>query len=69
VISKKVAKGSVTRHALKRRIIAALQALSLPQALIVYPRASAVELSVATLQQELATLLAKRRVHQHEGAK
>jgi len=58
-VSKKVARLSVTRHRLKRRVIAALRALNLPPGLIVYPRATAGQLDSATMQGELEELLSK----------
>lgn len=59
VVSKKSARLSVTRHRIKRRILAALRTLKLPQALIVFPRASASSVSYQDIQTELATLLSK----------
>ncbi|MFA7302425.1 MAG: ribonuclease P protein component [Candidatus Paceibacterota bacterium] len=60
VISKKVARLSVSRHRLKRRVLAALRALpQLPKSLIVFPRASATGLDFAATKEELATLLSK----------
>lgn len=59
VVSKKVARLSVTRHRIKRRVLAALRTLELPYALIVFPRASASSVSYQDIQTELATLLSK----------
>lgn len=62
VVSKKSAKLAVTRHAIKRRVLAALRALSasLPRALIVFPRTSAGSVSYKDIQSELAVLLSKK---------
>jgi ribonuclease P protein component len=57
VVSKKVAKLSVARHLLKRRVLAALRALPLPPALVIFAKDSAASLSFADIKQELATLL------------
>jgi len=60
VVSKKVARLSVTRHRIKRRVLAALRTLSLPSSLIVFPKASAGSVSYKDIQTELAYLLSKR---------
>jgi len=63
VISKKTLRLSVDRHRLKRQIIGALRrpsALPLPQALILFPKASALTLDPAHLRAELSTLLKAR---------
>lgn len=59
VVSKKVARLSVTRHRVKRRILAALRALEPQSSVIIYPRASAITLDFATTKTELASLLSK----------
>ncbi len=61
VVSKKVAKLSVTRHKVKRRVLAALRTLTLPASVVVYPRASAVMLDYQSTKAELATLLSKSK--------
>ena len=61
VVPKKVARLSVTRHRIKRRVLAALRTLSLPPALIVFPRASASSVSYKNIQAELASLLPKKQ--------
>jgi ribonuclease P protein component len=53
VVSKKVARLSVTRHKIKRRVLAALRTFPLPSGLIVFPRASAAAL---TYQETLAEI-------------
>lgn len=59
VVSKKVARLSVTRHRLKRRVLEALRALPLPKALIIFPKASAAALSSQEIRKELTALLSK----------
>lgn len=59
VVSKKVARLSVARHKMKRRVLAALRTLSLPRALIVMPKSSVAGLSYASVRDELAALLLK----------
>lgn len=61
VVSKKVLRRSVDRHRFKRRVVAALRALTLPEALVVYPRAAATRLTAAELRAELELLLSKIR--------
>jgi ribonuclease P protein component len=53
VVSKQVARLSVTRHRLKRQISAALRKLSLPRSLVVYARTGAPLLTYNQIQQEL----------------
>ena len=59
VVSKKTARQAVARHRLKRRVSAALHTLDLPPALIVYPRASVLELPAREIRAELASLVSK----------
>ena len=59
IISKKTVRLSVTRHRLKRRVLAALRSLPLPPALIVYPRITALDLSLEDLKKELLQVLSK----------
>lgn len=60
VVSKKVAKRSVDRHALKRRINAVLLPWCSPtRSLIVYARAGSLTLSSAQLAEELNELLGR----------
>jgi ribonuclease P protein component len=60
IVSKKVARGAVTRHLIKRRIREVLHATPLPPcALMVYARAGTADLSYAQLQTELTPLLQK----------
>ncbi len=62
VVSKKVAKSSVARHQLKRRILEALHTRVLPgRSFIVYARAGSTTLSYASLESELTTLLDSAR--------
>jgi len=57
VVSKKTAHLSVARHLLKRRVLAALRALPLPPALVVFTKDSATTLTFKEIKAELATLL------------
>ena len=57
VVSKKVARLSVTRHRLKRVVLEALRTLPLPKALIVFPKATAARLDTLHLHADLAALL------------
>lgn len=57
VVSKKTARLSVTRHRIKRRVLGALQRLALPPSVILYPRASTLDMGYDALQQELIKLL------------
>lgn len=59
VIPKKIIKGAVDRHLLKRRVLSALRQLELPEALVVFPKADASELAFEGLRGELAALVSK----------
>lgn len=59
IVPKKVAKLSVKRHQIKRRVLAALRTLQLPQTLIVFPNSSASSVSYQDIKTELADLLSK----------
>lgn len=59
IVPKKIARLSVMRHRIKRRILAALRTLELPHALIVFPKASVSSVSYQDIQTELAALLSK----------
>jgi ribonuclease P protein component len=59
VVSKKVARLSVTRHRIKRRVLAALRAIALPRAVIILPKPEAAALPYAEVREELAGLLSK----------
>ena len=61
VVPKKVARLSAQRHRLKRVVLAALRMLPLPPALVVFPRASALQMNFTDLHAELAGLLSKIR--------
>ena len=61
VVSKKVARLSVTRHLLKRRVTAALHSLVLPRSLIVFPRAGAASIDFKSVKEELDKLLSNFR--------
>ncbi|MEK7126437.1 MAG: ribonuclease P protein component [Patescibacteria group bacterium] len=59
VVSKKTARLSVTRHKIKRRVLEALRRLPspLPSSVVLYPRASVLDMGYDALQQELIRLL------------
>ncbi|MGH7175651.1 MAG: ribonuclease P protein component [Minisyncoccia bacterium] len=59
VVSKQVAKRSVDRHRLKRRVAEALKAFPLPPALVVYARAGAPSLSFQEISGELRAAVAE----------
>ncbi|TAK57686.1 MAG: ribonuclease P protein component [Bacteroidetes bacterium] len=59
IVPKKVARLAVTRHRIKRRVLAALRSLPLPPSLIVFPKTSVNSVSYQEVQRELATLLSK----------
>ncbi len=58
IVPKKVARLSVTRHRIKRRVLAALRTLpSLPPALIIFPKPSAHSVSYQDTRAEIAHML------------
>ncbi len=57
VLPKKVARLAVTRHRIKRHILAALRTLSLPPSLIVFPKISVHSVSYEDIRTELKNLL------------
>lgn len=59
VVSKKVARLSVTRHLIKRRVLHALKTLPLPRTLILFPRPSIVGIHYKDIKTELENLLSK----------
>ena len=59
VVPKKVAKLSVTRHKIKRRVLAGLRELELPPALIIFPHSSASSVSYQDIKTELEMLISK----------
>ena len=59
VVSKKVARLAVTGHLIKRRVLHALRAMPIPQSLIVFPRASVVNMNYAEIKTEITALLSK----------
>lgn len=60
IVPKKIARLSVMRHKIKRRVLAALRTLELPQSLIVFPKASVSSVSYQDIQSELAALLSTK---------
>lgn len=63
IVSKKVARLSVMRHRIKRRVLAALRTLPLPTSLIVFPKASVGSVSYKDIQTELMYLLSQKTKH------
>lgn len=61
VVSKKVARLSVTRHRIKRRVLEALRAIPLPRSLILFPKSPVNSMSSQDIQNELTGLLSKIR--------
>lgn len=59
VIPKKAARLSVTRHRIKRRVVAALRTIPLPPALIVFPKASSSSVSYEDAKSEIERMLSK----------
>lgn len=57
IISKKIARLSVTRHRIKRRVYTVLRTLPLPSALIVFPKASISSVSYQDMKREIEGLL------------
>jgi len=57
VVPKKIARISAKRHQIKRRVLAALKALRLPKALIVFPHSSVSSVSYQDIKEELANLI------------
>jgi ribonuclease P protein component len=57
IIPKKVARLSVTRHKIKRRVLAALRAVPLPPAVVLFPKASVSSVSYGDIQSEIKNLL------------
>ncbi len=61
VVSKKTAHLSVTRHRIKRKVLAALRSLpSLPPSVIIFPKPSILHLDVSHIQSELIDLITDR---------
>ena len=60
IVSKKTAQLSVTRHRIKRRVLAALRKCSLPPILIIFPRQSANSVNYRDMEAELVGLLSKK---------
>lgn len=59
IVSKKIARLSVTRHRIKRQIFGALETFpTLPDSLIIFPKPSALRLDTLHLRTDLAGLLA-----------
>lgn len=60
VVSKKVARLSVTRHRIKRQVLAALKAAPvLPPALILFPQASVARMTYKDIKVEILHILSK----------
>lgn len=64
VVSKKVARRSVDRHLLKRRMLEAMRPFALPDRfLVVYAKAGSPTLAFRALAEELQSLLVKTTHH------
>ncbi len=64
VVSKKVARRSVDRHLLKRRMLEAMRPYALPgRFLVVYAKGGSTTLPFRAVAEELQTLLAKTTHH------
>jgi len=59
VVPKKVARLSVTRHRIKRRVAAALRTLEVPPSIIIFPKVAVNTMDFQAIKTELATLLSK----------
>jgi ribonuclease P protein component len=59
IIPKKIARLSVTRHRIKRRVFAALKTLPLPPSVVIFPKSSAGSVSYEDTRKEIAALLSK----------
>jgi ribonuclease P protein component len=61
VVPKKIARLSVTRHRIKRRVFEALRTLTLPSstAIILFPKAPVASMTFAEVFEELQALLSK----------
>jgi len=59
VVSKKVARLSVTRHRIKRQVFEALRTLPLPKSLILFPQSTTASMTYQDVQAELIGLLSK----------
>jgi len=59
VVPKKITNLSVKRHQIKRRVLAALKTISLPTALIVFPKSSISSVGYQDVKIELVDLLSK----------
>jgi ribonuclease P protein component len=57
IVSKKVARLSVTRHRIKRRVSAVLRTISLPPALLLFPQSSVSSVSYQDIKKELTNLI------------
>jgi len=57
VMPKKIAHLSVTRHTIKRRVLAALREIPLPPSLIIFPKVSTGSVSYQDIQAEIKKLL------------
>jgi ribonuclease P protein component len=59
VVPKKVARLSVTRHRIKRRVLAVLRTLPRPRSIILFPNAKVATMPYEELGAEIALLLSK----------
>lgn len=59
IVPKKVARLSVARHSIKRRVLHALRAISPPKALVLFPKATVVDMDYKSIRDELDALCSK----------
>lgn len=59
VVSKKIARLSVTRHRIKRQVFEALKILNPPKSIILVPKASVIQLNYTQIKADLSELLSK----------
>ena len=57
VVSKKVARLSVTRHRIKRRVLAVVKALNPKKGIIIFPKAETRDMEYDEMKLEISTLL------------
>jgi ribonuclease P protein component len=59
IVPNKIARLSVTRHKIKRRVMEAIKTLSLPRAMVIFPKSSAIKMEYKDMRDELARLFSK----------
>ncbi|HCR52461.1 TPA: hypothetical protein DIV48_02310 [Candidatus Kaiserbacteria bacterium] len=74
VVSKKIARLSVVRHRIKRRVLEALRGIlrsrrDIPPALILFPKQTVERMDHKTMQEELEVLISRTSTRRHAGDK